>query len=247
MSRLMYPILSSECICSTIASLSEAEGGSASAMLEMLEVGAPVAKPIESCDPKVGPFLPAEPNVKGALKLDATPPNPWTPPDAGAEVEEGVPKKDKLLVAMGIVEAPAPTPTPAPAAKVTKDEPNGLLLPDGGKRPDTPLLDPLATGNPDGATSCTALPNRTVAVAVAGTVAGTLVVTGTGVGATATSASSSTTAKGIGVEEGTRSSMATSSTSTSTTCATSTCIFSLLRSLVVLLGATTGTAGTGTD
>ena len=210
-------------------------------MLEMLEVGAPVAKPIESCDPKVEPFLAAEPNVKGALRLDATPPNPWTPPDAGAEVEEGVPRKDKLLVAIGIVEAPAPTPAPAPAAKVTKDEPNGLLLLDGGKRPETPLLDPLATGNPDGATSCTALPNRTVAVA------GTVVVTGTGVGATATSASSSTTAEGFGVEEGTRSSMATSSTSTSTTCATSTCIISLLRSLVVLLGATTGTAGTGTD
>ena len=149
------------------------------------------------------------------------------------------------MVAIGIVAAPAPTPAPAPAARVTKDEPNGLLLPDGGNRPDTPLLVPLATGNPDGAASCTALPNRTVA----GTVAGTVVVAGvgTGVGATATSASTSTTAAGIGVEEGTRSSMATSSTSTSTTCATSTCIFSLLRSLVVLLGATTGTAGTGTD
>ena len=73
----MYPVLSSECICSTIASPSEAEGGSASAMLEV-EVEGPVAKPIESCDPKpkVEPFLAAEPNVKGALKLDAIPPKP---------------------------------------------------------------------------------------------------------------------------------------------------------------------------
>ena len=77
MSRVLYPILSSECICSTIASFSEAEGGSASAMLEVeAEVEACVAKPIESCDPKVEPFLAAEPNVKGALKLDAIPPKP---------------------------------------------------------------------------------------------------------------------------------------------------------------------------
>lgn len=144
-------------------------------------------KPIVCCDAKEEPFLAPEPNKKGGF--DGV--------GVEEEVEVAAPKKDKPLAAAGVTAAPAPAPAPI----VPKEEPKGLLLPEGGKRPATPLLAPAATGKPDGAISCTA-PNLTVAVA--GTEAGT----GVGAGVTATSA---TTAAGTGVEEGTRSSIAISS------------------------------------
>lgn len=212
MSRLTYPVLSSECI--TIASLSAvAGGGTTSAAGDALVAPSP-EKPIVCCDAKEEPFLAPEPNKKGGFDGVGV--------AVEVEVEVAAPKKDKPLVAAGVTAAPAPAPAPI----VPKEEPKGLLFPEGGKRPATPLLVPVAAGKPDGAISCTA-PNLTVAVA------GTE--TGVGTGVTATSAA------GIGVEEGTRSSIAISSRT-----AASTCIASPVRSATTLTGAGTVTTGTGT-
>jgi hypothetical protein len=217
MSRPTYPVLSSE--CTTIASLSAVAGGGTTSAAGDALVALSPEKPIVCCEAKEEPFLAPEPNKKGGFDGVGV--------AVEVEVEVAAPKKDKPLVAAGMAAALAPAPTPAPI--VPKEEPKGLLLPEGGKRPATPLLVPVATGKPDGAISCTA-PNLTVAVA------GTE--TGVGTGVTATSA---TIAAGTGVEEGTRSSIAISSRITA-----STCIASPVRLATTLTGAGTVTAGTGT-